>query len=876
MTHPPPAGKPCHIPFCRSNSTRTPWVAAVARLVFSAILLSAASSWGRPSSAEPQADTGFITPEELTDQHVVWAIDTLVESLYALRDGESGRWDTWYADSARSPLNVHITGQTTLAVYALLAAGQSYQDPRLNPAILWLRRQNPDYTYVRSLRCHIWALLPRSFEPELDRDAQVLMSTYGYESGSWGYSIAPPGPEDSYDNSLTQYGTLGLWEAAKRGTNVPQRFWKRIEDHYLRTQIQGGGWYYRIGRSEQPQPRGSMTAAGLTALFITQDFLHAAEHLEPGQAKTKPEEAIEQGLRWFDENFTVDRHPGVPGDNPDYYYFYYLYGLERVGLASGIKRFGDHDWFREGAAAIINRLCRPITDGAGALTGFRLRDTLPNTGAVEVPVVQLSFALLFLSHGRAPIVLSKLEDHQLAWNNRPRDAANLAAWLGAESERRLGWQIVNISRPTAEWLESPIAYLASHETVPYAEQHLKQRRDRQDEQRRQQIHGTVAELREQASDQDRIQQYIESGGLLLTNADVGSESFTKSITALGTAMFPEARWRKLPGDHWAYTLSSPVRRPPELLALTNGVRELIIHCPTADLGAALQVRDENGSTDLYATLTNIYLYATQRGLLEPRLARGARAPTTPDSDQPIARTLNLWRGRYGGNWNPEPGADRALAAWLRQERTWELNIVDVPLTDLLQRVSQIAPGTPVRALLWIRGVETHTFTPDELAGVRAFINRGGTLLLETVGGVGNFAAAAEQTVLTLMSDNPADTPGVVTSGRFRSLGRHPVVTGQGLDEGYPCSRVAYRLFTVEHLGGKETRPRLRGLQLPDLLDQSGDDSAIRPSLDVRIFSSREDLTFAQLDQPRWGISGYETRDAHRIITNLLIYSNKQP
>ena len=61
-------------------------------------------------------------------------------------------------------------------------------------------------------------------------------------------------------------------------------------------------------------------------------------------------------------------------------------------------------------------------------------------------------SLLFLSHGSAPLVMNKLDyseagkyPEDMHWNQRPRDVANIARWIGRETERELNWQTVNLS-----------------------------------------------------------------------------------------------------------------------------------------------------------------------------------------------------------------------------------------------------------------------------------------------------------------------------------------------------------------------------------------------------------------------------------------------
>jgi len=805
----------------------------------------AAALFNQPAVGQERDHQGrgfLIEPQDLTDREIEWAVEAIKDGLYQ-RQNEKGTWERRYPQGALSHLNSHQGGQTSLAVFALISAGESYQEKSLQPALDFLLSHKSDYTYVRSLRAHLWAGLPRRFAKALDRERQWLIRHYDFNSGSWNYTASPM--RSGYDNSLTQYGVLGLWEAAKRGLDVPDRLWKRVEEHYLRTQLTDGGWNYR---PQWSGARGSMTAAGLTCLFVTQDFLHAAEDLDISRKESDREKAINNGLQWLDEHFSVEVHPGGPGNRQQYYYYYYLYGIERVGLASGYRRFAGQDWFRAGAAAIITRMCEPVRDDeSGAIIGFEARDEFAKTGNTEVAVVQLSFALMFLAHGRMPIIISKLRDDDLGWNNRPRDAANLTRWISDEVEEQRHWQILDIDRPMEEWFDGPLVYLATHDPLPYVEAHRRALDRRRDERG-----PAPAPTR-----LERLKRYLELGGLLVTNADAHRDRMTESVRELALEMFPDFEWRMLPEDHWAYTLSAPVIERPRLYGLTNGVRELMIHFEHIDAGAVLQANERKRYEDTFATLSNIYYYASERGRTRPRLARklpsGLRAPGIPPgsaskSSDPRNEPLVIWRGVYEGNWNPEPAADELLRLRLRNEYDMNPRFRDVRLADLAEHEPDAMRGT----LLWARGTEAHRFTDDEEEALRRFIAAGGVPLFETVGGVGAFGRSIEEAFEE-----------VYPEARFRRCIRHPIITGKGLPDGADCSRVTYRLYSLDRFGTRATRVRLRSMNPRNEID--------RPN----VFVSREDLSHALLGQPCWGVSGYVTDDAVKVLANLIRFADSQ-
>ncbi len=549
-----------------------------------------------------------------TDDEVLEAIDLIVAELLERRD-EQTHWEAGLRDPNDGR---HDGGQTALVVLSLLHAGKSPQVSELRQTIEWLAEQELQGVYARSIRAAVWAQLPPSFLPRLEADATWLQQAFSREVDGWSYRLEPT--TQRLDNSTTQYGALGLWEAAKRGVEVPPEFWRLLEDRFLAQQQDNGGWTY--GRTGPP--RGSMTAAGLTVLYITRDLLHGDDFQElrhdwQGQA------AVQKGLDWFAQNYDPAKHPGL-----DRYYTYYLYGVERVGLASGLKYFGEADWFRSGAAALIEFLtAHPRGE--------------PKRIRQNVSTVDLAFGLLFLSRGRAPVVVNKLQADNLAWNSRPRDAAALARFLSGEMEQQLSWQVVPIGSDVDDWLDAPLLYLASHEEIPWA------------------IDSEEAR---------KLRQYMQRGGLLVFATEGGSRRFEKSVEELLTGLLPQCAWRELSEDHELLQSPHALDSPRfQVQGLSNGVRELALLVGGRDVPAALQGTYGEPKTrrdrDVYELFSNLLMYASGMQPLPPRLAAWREEATAA---APASWEMQVGIVRHAGAWNPEPLAWQRFAKWLRAER----------------------------------------------------------------------------------------------------------------------------------------------------------------------------------------------------------------
>src|SRR4051794_1229477 len=301
-----------------------------------------------------------------------------------------------------------------------------------------------------------------------------------------------PGRKARVDNSNSQYGVLGVWSAAEVGVEVPIAYWGIVENYWRKCQHKDGQWDYA---GEDRQGKLSMTCAGLASLLVTHDYLDPA--IMSGKVARAPfGSAVAQGLTWFEQ-----------GDNavgPQANEGYTLYGVERVGLASGFKHFGRHDWYKELATRAVKA---------------------QNAEGHWGNAVNTAYHLLFLARGRHPIVMSKLRfDGDNAsppfWSNRPRDAMNLARYAGRAVERPLNWQVVHSSTTDwQEWTDAPILSLASHVAPKLSPEEV-----------------------------DKIRNFVYAGGILFTQADGDSSEFDRFANKLCKELF-NGELSPLPKDH---------------------------------------------------------------------------------------------------------------------------------------------------------------------------------------------------------------------------------------------------------------------------------------------------------------------------------------
>lgn len=749
-------------------------------------------------------------------------------------------------------------GWTAICLFALLEAGEKVSDPRVAKAIEFLRRADLRTIYSVGLRCMVFSKLPPTPEnlSVLQADAVRLQASVipeGEGRGLWGYEVALPGQKrvepGSIDHSVSQFGVLGLWACSRAGVDVPAARWRELEQIWRKNQNGDGGWSYDSVGSDS---KAGMTCAGVATLLIIQDVLGSLP-ASAGVSSTS-DVALTRGLAWLDKNF--DR---VLEERT-----YALYAAERIGTAAGYRMLGRHDWYQRGANWLIKNQ-KP--DGHWSTD----QSTVPST-----PVSETAFGVLFLVHGRAPVLLSKLNysatpsglGRDQSWNQRPRDAANLVRYTANAAEQPYNWQVNNLNLPTADLLDTPVMYVTGSKPLVLLER-----------------------------EREKLKLYLEGGGMLLASSEAAptegvtaSDPFSRSVVDLGRRLF-NYQFRELPPEHPIFTQQQfrgkQWTERPVVWGLSNGVRELIVLLPMGDHGRSWNVNAHKADAVKFEIGANILQYAVSRTpppakgmshvvrpkyLMDVATTRPATLPATAPATAPAgspteppvasppadgaseadptkveylkvpanARRMVVGRLKVGGNWDPEPGAWPRIATILAN---------DFQLFAEIRPVEPIASQLTGIDLLHWTGTTPVTLDDRQRSALLGFVRAGGTIAVDAAGGSAAFA----------------DSVKAELQGIFNTQGE---VLGTVLAPDDPVYRqrdariekFEYRRFFSTQVSGRLNTPLMQGI------DRSGR---------TIVFFSREDLTAGCVGQNTDGIYGYAPATATAIMRNIALLAAKK-
>ncbi len=682
------------------------------------------------------------------------------------------------------PGNVRYPGRTALCAYALAGAGvKPRNEPKLEKALEWLVRQEPNGVYPVAMRtCALAASVERKrlrqFRKFIARDAKWLVAAAG-DKGQYTYGPLNGSESDFYDNSNAQIAAMALGAAADV-VDVPLKHWQRVRQWWQAQQQPDGGWAYRVPRGTfRVKSYGSMTAAGLATLLICSEHLSSREVVRC--AASPADKSIDEAMGWLEKNYTVRENPGKGVQ----WQYYWLLGLQRVGKASGRRYLGGKDWYADGAKLLLSR---QRSDGSWGL-GDRIAET--------------AFALLFLSRGRQPVIVNKLQ-YPGRWNTRPRDASNFARWMSHAFETPTNWHVVDANSPLEHLQEAPLLYVSGAGPIQLTDAQLA-----------------------------RLRRYVLRGGMIVSEAACGNGDFTLDMQRIYEKILPEWKLTTVAEDSALRSVQYELDKPP-VLAISNGVRTLAVHAPR-ELSLALHFYREEDDREIFETLANAYMAATDSEIRLP-----GDVPAWPaDPNGKPGKTLTVARVKHEANWNPEPLAFDRLAGILRRDHGVGLKVTGgVP-------IEKLDPGKHPLAVM--TGTRSLKLSAGQSRALKAYLQKGGTLIVDAAGGSKPFATSVEEQILTL-PDAAAQTRLLLSDKVF----------SRGL---MPMKSVTYRRDVALRMS-ERTR------NLPRVVGVASGGRMV-------IFYSAEDLTAGLVGYRHAGIRGYAPKSATAIMANLLHYASNQ-
>jgi hypothetical protein len=736
----------------------------------------------------------------------------------------NGSWPEWLGQPG---------GMTGLCTLALLNAGLDPADPQIQKALEYLRKLKPEMNYATSLQTMVFCRA----EPEKDRlliirnvkwleETQVLE---GERKGAWSY------PRSTGDNSNAQFALLALHEAERVGVRAKDQTWRLALKYWEECQNGDGSWGYYRGLGGT----GSMCGAGITSLVIAADRVQTPDAKVVGNEikccvtgeNTETDRRINNGIEWLGRNFSVSGNPGASGE---LWNLYYLYGLERAGRLTARRFIGEHDWYREGADYLVRRQDK--------LSGF----WVGSSHAEDNPLVGTSFALLFLSKGRWPILLSKVKhEPKNDWNSHRHDVNNLTRFVESRWKQDMTWQVIDLNQASVDdLLQSPVLYYCGSASP---------------------IPDDPAKREKLAT---KLRDYLDRGGFLFAEAYCGDAGFDKGFRELISITFPEKEYKLqlLEAEHpiWHYEIPVKANQMRPLYGVDYGCRTSVIYAPQSPEGkprpslSCLWELSRTGRGEKYADSVqaqidagmaigiNILAYATNRELKD-KTKVWTDIPKRKPGERAEPGRIYIAKLKHPGGCNAAP---RALVNLL-ESADRELKIRTTAADDLVSITDEALFDYH---LVFMHGRNSFHLTDEERKHLKAYLERGGMLMADSICASKAFTASFRNEMAAIFPDKkleriPVDDQLLTT--KYGGFDLHEVSRRD------PQNRAADAPVAA---AVKKVPPELEGIKFDDRWG---------------VIFSPYDLSCALEKRDSLECRGYLREDAAKIGLNVILYSLQQ-
>jgi len=378
----------------------------------------------RPMSAQEEKELETRV-NAAVDRGVAWLLS---------KQKEDGSWG-YFSDGWS---NKYASGLTALSLLALMNSGVSKYKQPVEKGFEYLFGHRPQHTYeisfcLMALEMKAAPMLERFRVARLDPDERKnykyertltpdeksymhdlveLLTTLKSRGGNWRYNLRQSQP----DISNGQFAILGLKAASRCGIKVPVNIWEEVLEYYLDFQAKEGpktkyrefksfdrngapefrvyaarerGWSYHFGYADPAKTVGSHVNIGISCLLLAYEELTQRRSAVAASNRGAVRQAVRDGLAWLDGHWAIETRP----NSSKVYYHYYIYSLGRVGTLTDRRFIGEHDWYREGVAYLLEKQC---SDGHW---GIRPGEWGSNISAT-------AFTLLFLMRSTPPPVIT--------------------------------------------------------------------------------------------------------------------------------------------------------------------------------------------------------------------------------------------------------------------------------------------------------------------------------------------------------------------------------------------------------------------------------------------------------------------------------------
>jgi len=467
-------------------------------------------------------------------------------------------------------------------------------------------------------------------------------------------------------------------------------------------------------------------------------------------------------------------------------------------------------------------------------------------------------ALLFLSKGRRPVVIGKLQHQPQGgkaardWDHHRRAVQHLTMRVERQWQRDLSWQTIDFTRravreggvqreqlsvTAGDLLEAPVLLLSGSLALDFS------------------------------AEQKRVlKEYIENGGFLLAEACDGNgcdgTAFDRSFRALMKELFPDSELRKLPPDHpvwFAQEKVDPKHLPNDsefwLWGLDACCRTSVVYCPrslTCYWELAHPYRESNHAAAVKSEIEavtrlggNVLAYATSRELKE-KLDRPEIAISNPGGKSPRG-ALVVPKLSHTGGADDAPTALHKLLTVLDQQLQMRVDYDKRLLAPSDEKLLDYP-------LVFMHGRRAFEFTVAERKGLKDYLSRGGFLFADAICANTEFADALRRELKTIFP-----------SAKFARIpASHPIFTDEfhGFNLATVTLRDPQNRSDDDPLTAKQTKttPLLEGLEIDGRL---------------AVILSPYDISCALERGASLECKGYIPADAARLAANVLLYALQQ-